>query len=233
MTACLYANPNGGQTLVATAVFTVPGIARPPTPAPTSTSAPAQVAPPLTIGDARANLPSILRSKFGGRSPSRRHFKRDCYRLTTQKVRCRVRWDHGSWRYSGAVDIRNDPDDPENSILYVTLVHRARLHRTAQHPSDGAPAPNAPAAPAPSPSPSSSCDPSYSGACLKPNVRTTTTPADPVMGPTTSRGRSESWASTTTDWTPTVTGSAASRRAVASSTTLRGQAIGPPHECCH
>jgi hypothetical protein len=113
-------------------------------------------------------LPSILRSKFGGRFSSRRNFKRDCYRLTTQKVRCRVRWDHGSWRYAGAVDIRNDPDYPENSILYVTLVHRARLHRTAQRPTSGGSAPSAPAAPAPSPS--SSCDPSYSGACLKPNV---------------------------------------------------------------
>jgi hypothetical protein len=161
-TACLY---TGDRVLIGFVNYTVPGTAPASTPAPTSSSN--ATVPPLTIADARANLTSILRDKFGGRFSSRRNFKRDCYRLTTQKVRCRVRWDHGSWRYSGAIDIRNNPDDPESSLLYATIVHRTRLHR-ASKPSGGS-GPSSPTGPAPS-HPTSSCDSSYSGACLKPNV---------------------------------------------------------------
>jgi hypothetical protein len=163
---CVYTyDPTNGDVLVGETVYTPPA---PASPAPTApvTSAPASPAPdvaPLTIADARANLTSILRKKFAGRFTSHRNFKRDCYRLLPSTVRCRVRWDHGQWRYSGAVDMKNDPEDPQNSLVYRTTVRRKRLHT----PSKAAPSKPTPSRPAPTPS---NCDPNYSGACLKPNV---------------------------------------------------------------
>jgi hypothetical protein len=121
---------------------------------PASASATSQLSgevPALTIAEGRASVPGILREKFGVRFTVRRAFERDCYRLLTSTVRCRVRWDHAPWRYSGAVDMKNDPADPENSILYRTTIRRTRLGARA-------------------PARSPSCDPSYKGACLKPNV---------------------------------------------------------------
>jgi len=114
------------------------------------TSASAQTVPPLTIADGRASLPDVLRDKFGGQFTTRRNFKRECYRLVVSTVRCRVRWDHGQWRYAGTVDMKNDPDDPGSSIVYATAIRRKRLTTP--------------------PSASPTCDPSYKGACLKPNV---------------------------------------------------------------
>jgi hypothetical protein len=107
--------------------------------------------PPLTVREAKANLPDILRREYGRRFTHRKHFRRSCYRHSTQKVRCRVRWDWTRFRYRGAVSMRNDPDDP-GSILYSTSIRRKRLHPKRE--------------PAP---PQQNCDPNYSG-CLKPNV---------------------------------------------------------------
>jgi hypothetical protein len=156
MTACLY---NGDNVLIAQTNYTIPRSPLSATSAPPSTSS-ADVAP-LTIADARANITGILRQKFGSRFASHRNYKRDCYRLNSQKVRCRVRWDHGRWRYSGAVDMRNDPADPEGTILYTNTVRRKRLHSAAPKRSSGGFGP--------SPT-KSSCDPNYSGACLNPNA---------------------------------------------------------------
>jgi hypothetical protein len=121
--------------------------------------------PPLTVAEGKATVTAVLHEKFGGRFTDRIGFRRDCYRLLTSTVRCRVRWDHGDWRYSGAVDMKNDPDDPESSILYRTTVRRTRLHKSASGSAPSSPTPSNP-----TPSPSSSCDPSYKGACLRPNV---------------------------------------------------------------
>jgi hypothetical protein len=118
----------------------------------------------LPIAAARANLTSVLARKFGGRFTRRRGLKRECYRLLVSTVRCRVRWDHGQWRYSGAVDMKNDPEDPENSIVYKTTIHRTGRHKPAAR------RPNAPTPKSPTSTPPPSCDPSYTGACLKPNV---------------------------------------------------------------
>jgi hypothetical protein len=159
-TACLYTGSD--DRLIATAAYTLPGTAAPASTTPTSTSA--ATVPPMTIADARANLTGVLRKKFGGRFGSHKNFKKDCYRLTTQKVRCRVRWDHGQWRYAGAIDMRNDPDHPATRLLFTSTVHRTRLHRGSGS------APSSPTPSRPTPKPSASCDPSYKGACLKPNV---------------------------------------------------------------
>lgn len=157
-TACLY---NDGNILIAQSNYTIPGTA--PSSSPTSTPV-ADVAP-LSVSAARANVTGILRQKFGGRFKAHRNYKRNCYRLTRQKVRCRVRWDHGAWRYSGAVDMRNDPADPEGTILFTNTVRRKRLHSPTPKHSPGGPSGG------PSPSPTrSSCDPNYSGACLNPNA---------------------------------------------------------------
>jgi hypothetical protein len=109
--------------------------------------------PPLTVSDARASLPGVLRQKFGGRFTARSNFSRSCHRLTTQKVRCKVRWDHGQWRYAGAIDMRNDPDDP-STVVFTSTVKRGPAPGSSG--GDNAPA--------------STCDPSYKGACLKPDV---------------------------------------------------------------
>ena len=177
-TACLYIYA-GGEVNVAQASYDVPGAPAPASPAPTtpvttpptSTTGPATDVTPLSIADARANLTGILRTKFAGHFANHRSFKRDCYRLTTQKVRCRVRWNHGQWRYAGAVDMRNDPEDPENTILYTNTIRRKRLHAAPSKRPPSTPAPTAPTPTSPTPSQTSpTCDPSYSGKCLKPNV---------------------------------------------------------------
>lgn len=157
---CLYiSSPNDEQVLIAEYVYT-PGAPAPAATTPTTPPSTQADVPPLTIAQARASLPGVLRDKFGVRFTVRRHFKRGCYRLLISTVRCRVRWDHGQWRYSGVVDMKNDPDDPANSIVYRTTVRRERLH-TSSNPTT--PAPGRPTAP-------SGCDPNYKGACLKPNV---------------------------------------------------------------
>jgi hypothetical protein len=108
--------------------------------------------PPLKVREARALLPSILRDEYDSRFTHRKHFKRSCYRYSTQKVRCTVRWDSGKWRYRGAVTMRNHPDDVD-SVLYWTNIHRKRLHPGPSH----------------NPPPQQNCDPNYSG-CLDPNA---------------------------------------------------------------
>lgn len=119
-----------------------------------ATAASADSTPPLAVSDARASLAGVLHQKFGGAFAARKHFARSCHRLTTQKVRCRVRWDHGRWHYAGAIDMRTDPDD-SSGLLFSSTVKRSRLGDTSP------PAERTPAA---------SCDPSYKGACLKPDV---------------------------------------------------------------
>ena len=79
------------------------------------------------------------------------------YRLTTEKVRCRVRWQWRRYRYSGTITMRNDPADPANSILYSYSIRRRRLHAPRRHPSSRAPA-------------HPTCDANYGGACLDPNA---------------------------------------------------------------
>ena len=116
----------------------------------TRTARPSEDVPPLTVAEGRLSVTDVLGEKFGSRFTTRRRFKRDCHRLLASTVRCRVRWDHGEWRYSGTVDMRNDPDDPESSILYRTAIGRKRLSSP--------------------PGSSPSCDASYKGACLKQNV---------------------------------------------------------------
>lgn len=128
---------------------------------PTTFTARSKVAP-LTIADARASLTSVLRNEFGARFRVRRNLKRDCYRLLASTVRCRVRWDHKSWRYSGVVDMKNDSADAD-SLLYTTKIRRKRVKITsAPKPSRSSPQPTK----QPSPSAGSGCNPNYSGACL-------------------------------------------------------------------
>jgi hypothetical protein len=71
-----------------------PGDPTHPTPTtPTSTPNPESVVPPLTIAEARRRLPGVLRKRYGKRYTSRRGpLKKSCYRLSTEKVRCGVRW---------------------------------------------------------------------------------------------------------------------------------------------
>jgi hypothetical protein len=173
-TACLYIYA-GQHVNLAQVTYAIPAplgtttttpAATPSTPGGASSGA----VPPLTIAEGRASVAGVLREKFGGQFTARRGLKRKCYRLLTSTVRCRVRWDHGLWRYSGAVDMKNDPDDPENSILYRTTVRRTRLHASPSGSAPSRPAPTTPAPTNPTPAPSPSCDPSYKRACLKPNV---------------------------------------------------------------
>ena len=79
---------------------------------------------PLSLSEARGYLRRVLRKKYRSRFTTRRHYRRSCKRASKAKVRCRVRWDSGRWRYSGAVTLRNDPNDPENAIVYTTSIRR-------------------------------------------------------------------------------------------------------------
>jgi Domain of unknown function (DUF4114) len=92
----------------------------------TLTPNPAPNVPPLTIGEARSRLPSVLRKQYGRRYTSRRgRLKRSCYRLSSEKVRCGVGWNTRRHRYSGKATMWNDQDDP-GSILATTSIRRTR-----------------------------------------------------------------------------------------------------------
>ena len=164
---CLYLHQGDREVLVAEYVHQPPPVQPAPVqpapvqPAPVRPAPVTNPAPPvraLTIAEARANLPSLLRREFGVRFRQGTRFRRSCYRYTTAKVRCLVRWDYKRrYRYSGSVTMRNDPADPEASLLYRTAIRRKRLAR---------PTPRQRTARPPA---SRSCDPNYSG-CLDPNA---------------------------------------------------------------
>jgi hypothetical protein len=78
-------------------------------------------AKPLSIAEARGYVPNVLRKRFGSRfKPA--SLTRSCYRLTSEKVRCRVGWRRIGWRYSGSVTLWNDPSDPAHRYLYRVSV---------------------------------------------------------------------------------------------------------------
>ena len=81
---------------------------------------------PLTIREARRRLPRVLRKQYGRRFTRRRGpLRKFCHRLSTEKVRCRVRWNTRRHRYSGDATMWKAQDD-QNSILFTTSIHRTR-----------------------------------------------------------------------------------------------------------
>jgi hypothetical protein len=82
--------------------------------------------PPLKVREARSRLPGVLRKQYGKRFTRRRgHLRKSCYRRSTEKVRCRVRWKTTRQRYSGKATMWRDQDDPD-SILFNTSIRRTR-----------------------------------------------------------------------------------------------------------
>jgi hypothetical protein len=102
---------------------------------PRQTPNPGPSVPPLNIGEARSRLPRVLRKQYGRRYTSRRgRVKKSCYRLSSEKVRCRVGWRTRRHRYSGNATMWNDQDDPD-SILFTTSIGRTRrATSTRRHP---------------------------------------------------------------------------------------------------
>jgi hypothetical protein len=125
---CLYINGPFGETFLADYVYSPP--ATPPPPAtPTPTPSPAPNVRPMTIGEARSRLPSVLRKQYGRRYTSRRGpLKKSCHRLSGEKVRCAVAWNTRRYRYSGHATMWNDPVDP-GSIRFTTSIRRTRRPR--------------------------------------------------------------------------------------------------------
>jgi uncharacterized protein DUF4114 len=79
---------------------------------------------PLTIREARRRLPRVLRKQYGRRFTRRRGpLRKFCYRFSTEKMRCRVRWNTRRHRYSGSATMWKDHDDL-NSILFTTSIRR-------------------------------------------------------------------------------------------------------------
>ena len=98
-----------------------PPLAEDPT-TPTTPDAKSNV--PLTIREARRRVPRVLRKQYGRRFTRRRGaLTKSCFRLSTAKVRCRVRWNTRPHRYSGNATMWNDQDDL-NSILFTTSIRR-------------------------------------------------------------------------------------------------------------
>lgn len=165
---CLYVSSNEDRYIAETVVQlnSSPGSTSPTAPpGPSPTANPPASVHPLTIAEARSVLSSVLDEKYGSRFRQHSRYKRSCYRYTSETVRCRVRWEYKRrYRYSGAVNIRNDPDDPAESVVYTTAIKRKRL-RASPKPTPP-PATSKPRADSPEPS----CDPNYSGACLDPNA---------------------------------------------------------------
>jgi hypothetical protein len=95
------------------------------------TPAPKPNVPPLTISEARRRLPTVLRKRYGMRYTSRRGpLKRSCYRLASERVRCRVSWNTRRDRYSGKATMWHDRDDA-GSILFTTSIRRTRSRTAA------------------------------------------------------------------------------------------------------
>jgi hypothetical protein len=114
---------------------TRPPLAGDPTPTtPTPTPNPESNVPPLEsnvrplrIAEARRRLPGVLRKRYGKRYTSRRGpLKNFCYRLSTEKVRCRVRWKTRRHRYAGSATMWRKRRDPD-TILCTTSIRRTRL----------------------------------------------------------------------------------------------------------
>jgi hypothetical protein len=86
---------------------------------------------PLKIREARRRLPHVLRKQHGRRFTRRRGpLRKFCYRLSTEKVRCRVHWNTRRHRYSGNATMWKDHDDL-NSIVFTTSIHRTRRASSA------------------------------------------------------------------------------------------------------
>lgn len=66
----------------------------------------------MTIAEAKSYIPGVLKKKFKSKF-SRSTLTRACYRLSTEKVKCRVAWRKNGSKYGGSVTLWNDPDDPE------------------------------------------------------------------------------------------------------------------------
>jgi hypothetical protein len=87
--------------------------------------------PQLNIGEARSRLPRVLREQYGRRYTSRRGpLKKSCYRLGSEKVRCRVRWNTRRHRYTGTATMWHDQHDPD-SILFTTSIRQTRSRTAA------------------------------------------------------------------------------------------------------
>jgi hypothetical protein len=86
---------------------------------------------PLKIREARRSLSRVLRKRYGKRFTGRRGpLRKSCYRLSTEKVRCRVRWNTRRHRYSGNATMWKDKTDPD-SIRSTTSIRRARRATSA------------------------------------------------------------------------------------------------------
>jgi hypothetical protein len=98
-----------------------------PTPIPESNMPPLESkVRPLGIAEARRRLPGVLRQRYGKRYTSRRGpLKKFCYRLSTEKVRCRVRWKTRPHRYAGNATMWRKRGDPD-AILCTTSIRRTR-----------------------------------------------------------------------------------------------------------
>jgi len=118
---CLMATHSSQDYVLAEFVYT-PGTTAPP---PSGTPAPSGSASPMTIREARALLPAVLRQRFHARFLARTgKLQRSCRRLTAEKVRCRVGWNYKRYRYAGTVTLQNDPADPAGSYLSKTSIRR-------------------------------------------------------------------------------------------------------------
>jgi Domain of unknown function (DUF4114) len=109
-----------------------PAPAGDPTPTtPVPTPNPGSNVPPLKVAEARRRLPRVLRKRYGKRYTSRRGpLRKACYRLSTEKVRCRVRWRTRRHRYAGNATMWRKREDPE-TILSTTSIRRTRRTTTA------------------------------------------------------------------------------------------------------
>jgi hypothetical protein len=106
-------------------------VAPTPAPAPEPASEPDAV-PAMGVSEAKDYLSGLLRKKFGKRFKRRSgRFSRSCYRLSAEKVRCRVSWKYKAYRYSGTVDEWNDPSNPSEKFLYRIHIKRKRIGATA------------------------------------------------------------------------------------------------------
>jgi hypothetical protein len=151
---------------VAEAIYTPPVAVPSPTPVPAAATPVPTVVPQdeadgtvyvaMTIGEAKANVPALLKKEYKSKF-SRGTLTRACLRASSRKVRCRVGWKKGAYKYSGVVMLWYGDDDAADDYSNYTYSFEIKRKRTkSTRSSSGGNAPTA----------QPSCNPNYSGACL-------------------------------------------------------------------
>jgi hypothetical protein len=97
-------------------------------PAPVAAAQPPQAPKPprLTVGDALARLPGLLRREYGRRYTRRvGRLRSHCFHGNPVRVRCRLHWRDKRFRYDGSMTLQR-PAAPGEALIHSLEIRRTR-----------------------------------------------------------------------------------------------------------